>query len=255
MIRSLFERKRSRDSEAAFVLEGAHPILALLRNRSPALSLVVLSPAFISKQPADVIEIFRAAQVPVYELGDARFARLSNLESSQGIMAVVRKPVWSEEAILGRARVFGLFGEHLQDPSNVGALIRLAGALGLDAMWLTSDSADIYGPKVVRATAGAILSFPIFCCEGPQLFSERRCAVYAAVASSTGSVPIRAIQSIPSRTIVAVGNESRGLTMTTRDLAASAFHIPIEKPIESLNVATAAAISLFYLGGLPRHDS
>lgn len=255
MIRSLLERKRSRDSEASFILEGAHPVIGLLRNQSPAISLVLLSPAFVSKQPADVMELFRAAPVPVYELGDARFARLSSLESSQGIMAVVRKPVWSEETILGRARLLGLFGEHLQDPTNVGALIRLAGALGLDAMWLTKDSADIYGPKVVRATAGTILSFPIFSCEEPQLFVERRCAVYAAVASSNGSVPIRTIQSIPSRTIVAVGNESRGLTGTTRDLAATSFHIPVEKSVESLNVATAAAISLFYLSGLPRYDS
>jgi TrmH family RNA methyltransferase len=188
----------------------------------------------------------------VYELNDASFDRLSDVESAQGIMAVVKKPVWSERAIFHQPEVFGLYGEHVQDPGNVGTLIRLGVALGLSALWLTRDSADIFNPKVVRATAGAVLSLPIFHCLGSDHFNQHQCAVLASEAPASKSMPIRQIHSIPARSIVAVGNESRGLAKRTLDSAAVRFHIPLQGNIDSLNVAVAAGMALFHFSGLPR---
>jgi RNA methyltransferase, TrmH family len=255
LIKALLEQKRTRDHEQAFVIEGARLVIELLRKQSPALTLIALSRGFILKQSRDVERLLLHSHAPVCELEDMLFERLSHVESSQGILAVVRKPLWAERAIWDQPHVFGLFGDQLQDPSNVGTLIRIAAALGVDGLWLTRDSADVFNPKIVRATAGAVLSLPIFHCLDPQLFSQHQCALLAARTSPSGSVPIRDIRSIPARAVVAVGNESRGLAKATLDTAALHFHIPIKKEVESLNVATAAAISLFYLRGLPREPS
>ena len=255
LIKALLERKRTRDHEQAFVIEGARLVVELLRKQSPALTLIALSRGFILKQSRDVERLLVHSHAPVWELEDTLFERLSHVESSQGILAVVRKPLWAERAIWDQPHIFGLFGDQLQDPGNVGTLIRIAAALGVDALWLTRDSADVFNPKIVRATAGAVLSLPIFHCLDPQLFSQHQCALLAARSSPSGSVPIRDIRSIPARAVVAVGNESRGLAKATLDTAALHFHIPIQKEVESLNVATAAAISLFYLSGLPREPS
>lgn len=252
LVRNLLDRKRTRDQEQAFVIESVRPITELLRKQSPAVVLLVVSRAFLLKEPPEVISLLRRSYAPVYELDDALFDRLSDVESARGILAIVRKPLWAERAILDQPCVLGLFGEQLQDPANVGTLIRTATAFGVDALWLTPDSTDVFGPKIVRATAGAVLSLPIFHCVGPELFLQQQCAVLAAETSSSKSVPIRQIHTIPARAVVAVGNESRGLAKATLDMATVRFHIPIQKEVESLNVAAAAAISLFYLSELPR---
>lgn len=248
----MLERKWTRDHEQAFVVEGARPVTELLRKQSPALTLIVLSLGFLLKQSGDVAHLLRHSHAPVYELDAHLFERLSDVESTQGILAIVQKPRWIERTIFDQPHVFGLFGDQVQDPGNVGTLIRIAAALGVDALWLTRDSADVFSPKIVRATAGAVLGLPIFQCIGPRTFVEHQCALLAAETSSSGSTPIRDIRSIPARAVVAVGNESRGLGKAALDMAALRFHIPIQKDVESLNVAAAAAISLFYLSGLPR---
>lgn len=252
LIKGLLERKRARDQEQAFVIEGACPIVELLRQQSPALALIALSRRFAEKQPSDVLRLLLHSHAPVYELDDHLFERLSDVESTQGILAVVRKPLWSERAIWDQPDVFGLFGDQIQDPGNVGTLIRIAAAFGVSALWLTRGSADVFSPKIIRATAGAVLRLPIFHCLGPEVFPEHECTLLAAATSSSGAISLRDIRSIPRRAILAVGNESRGLAKATLDAAALRFHIPIEKEVESLNVAAAAAISLFVLSGLPR---
>src|SRR5262245_42909713 len=100
--------------------------------------------------------------IPSFRCLDRTFSALSDVESPQGILAVVRQPQWNQEELFGQPRIFGLYGEQLQDPANVGAIIRTAAALNIDAVWLTPESADVYNPKVVRATSGALLSLPIF---------------------------------------------------------------------------------------------
>ena len=74
----------------------------------------------------------------------------------------MRQPVWDEAAIFWQPMILGIFGEQLQDPVNVGAIIRTAAALNVCALWLTPESADIYHPKVVRSMSGALLAVPIF---------------------------------------------------------------------------------------------
>jgi TrmH family RNA methyltransferase len=252
LIKGLLERKRTRDQEQAFVIEGTSPVIELLRQQSPGLVLIALSRRFVEKQPRDLLRLFLSSHAPVYELDDYLFERLSDVESTQGILAVVRRPVWAERAIWNQPNVFGLFGDQIQDPGNVGTLIRIAAAFGVSALWLTRDSADVFSPKIIRATAGAVLRLPIFHCLGPEVFSEHACTLLAAETSSSRSISLRDIRSIPRRAVLAVGNESRGLAKATFDAATVRFHIPIEKEVESLNVAAAAAISLFYLSGLPR---
>jgi TrmH family RNA methyltransferase len=171
---------------------------------------------------------------------------LSTLESPQGILAVVRQPRWNEEILLEQPRLLGLYGEQLQDPANVGTIIRTAAALNIDALWLTPESADIYNPKVVRASAGAVLSLPIFVTEDVVHLTRMGIAVFAAEAAGRRAVSMDTIRTIPKRLILAIGNESRGLSALTIEQAACRFTIPLSRHIESLNVAATAAIALHY---------
>ena len=175
------------------------------------------------------------------------FSALSTLDSPQGILAVVRQPHWNEKRLLEQPKLLGMYGEHLQDPTNVGTIIRTAAALNIDALWLTPESADIYNPKVVRASAGAVLSLPIFVAEDVVSLTRKGMVLFAAEAGGGEAVSMETIRTVPKRLVVAVGNESRGLSAHTLKLADCRFTIPLSRHIESLNVAATAAIALHYL--------
>ncbi|MGH7205343.1 MAG: TrmH family RNA methyltransferase [Nitrospiraceae bacterium] len=250
LIRDLLRHKRTREVERAFVLEGAKPILELLRSKSPALLAVVATSTFLEKNRQAFGHALDQTRAAVYTCRDTTFEKLSDVSTSQGILAIVRQPEWDQEAILRRPRVFGIYGECLQDPANVGGIIRTALAFQADALWLSLDSADVFNPKVVRATAGALLMLPVFPLTDLGLFARHHCALVAAEPPRKGGRRIRAITSLPSRTILALGNESRGLSEATLKQAAFRFHIPVNPAINSLNVAASAAIALFYFSGL-----
>lgn len=254
LIRDLLRHKRTRDDEHAFVIEGAKPIFELLRGQSPALLAVVATPTFLEKSQQTMRSVLEETRAAVYTCRDTTFEKLSDVSTSQGILAIVRQPTWDQEAILRRPRVFGIYGECLQDPANVGAIIRTTLAFQADALWLSPDSADAFNPKVVRATAGALLMLPVLPLTDLSLFAQHRCTLVAAEPPSKGGPGIRAITSLPSRAILALGNESRGLSEATLKQATFRFHIPVNPAINSLNVAASAAIALFYLSGLPREE-
>lgn len=254
LIRDMLRHKRTREADRAFVIEGAKPIFELLRSKSAAMLAVVVTPTFLEKSPQAMRSVLEQTRAVVYTCHDTSFEKLSDVSTSQGVLAIVRQPEWDQEVILRRPRVFGIYGECLQDPANVGGIIRTALAFHADALWLSPDSADVFNPKVVRATAGALLKLPVFPLTDIGLFARHRCALVAAELPGKSGRGIRSIISLPSRAILALGNESRGLSEATLKQAAFRFHIPVNQAIDSLNVAASAAIALFYFSALPRRS-
>jgi len=253
-IRQLLRDKKTRSTEGAFVLEGAKSCRDLIHQSPQSILSLIVSPRFLSVET----ELDRMARTTLpasqFLCPDADFDKLTDVEMPQGILAVVRQPRWDEAHVFKQSRVLGLYGDRLQDPANVGAIIRTAAALNLSGVWLSADSADHFSPKVVRATAGTILSLPVFPACDFQAFSSCGCEIYAAVLASPDQVPIRRIRTIPSRLMVAVGNEGAGLAPDIVKASRVRFSIPLAEGVESLNVAATAAISAFYFSGL-RLDS
>lgn len=253
-IRQLLRDKKTRSSEGAFVLEGTKSCLDLIHQSPQSILSLIVSPRFLCVETE--ADRRARAKLPARQFlcPDADFDKLTDVEMPQGILAVVRQPRWDEAHVLRQSRVLGLYGDRLQDPANVGAIIRTAAALNLSGVWLSADSADHFSPKVVRATAGTILSLPVFPAWDFQVFSSYGCEIYSAVLASADRVPIRRIRTIPTRLMVAVGNEGAGLTPDIVKASRVRFFIPLAEGVESLNVAATAAISSFYFSGL-RLDS
>ena len=249
-IRGLLRDKRVRNAEGAFVIEGAKPVYDTLFDHPSLVQNLVLDADYERRESPQQRLLRQSVNVPSFRCPSRTFSAQSNLDSPPGILAVVRQPRWDEDMFLGQPRLFGLYGEHLQDPANVGAIIRTAAALNIDALWLTPESADIYHPKVVRASAGAVLSLPIFVSQDVARLTGKGIALFAAEAAGGEAVHMDTIRTVPKRLIVAVGNESRGLSPHMVKQAACRFTIPLSRHIESLNVAATAAITLHYFGEL-----
>ncbi|HEX5549435.1 MAG TPA: RNA methyltransferase [Nitrospira sp.] len=253
-IRELLRDKRARNAQGAFIIEGAKPVCDVLSHYPASVQSLVLAAEYERRESHQQRVLRESLNIPSFRSSSRIFSAFSNLESPQGILAVVKQPRWNQEMLLGQSRLFGLYGEQLQDPANVGAIIRTAAALNIDALWLTPESADIYNPKVVRASAGAVLSLPIFIVEDVASLTRKGVVLFAAEAAEGHAVNMETIRTIPKRMIVAVGNESRGLSLHTIKQAACRFTIPLSRHIESLNVAATAAIALHYLRRLDTED-
>jgi TrmH family RNA methyltransferase len=235
-IRELFRDKRVRQAEGAFIIEGAKPVHDVLINYPTFVQTLVVTEDYLQREGHQERLVRESVNVPTFRCLNRAFSALSALETPQGILAVLHQPRWDEDHVFAQARLLGLYGEKLQDPTNVGAIIRTAAAFDANALWLTTESADVYNPKVVRATAGALLSLPVFIAHDVSRFSQR----------------METIREVPMRLVIALGNESRGLSAHTIKEATRRFTIPLNPRIESLNVAATAAIALHFFGGLSR---
>ena len=153
--------------------------------------------------------------------------------------------------LFAQARVFGIYGDRVRDPANLGAIIRTAAAMRLSGVWLSADSVDHFSPKVVRAAAGTVLTLPVFHISDIQSLLAQQCEIYAAVLPSAETIPIRSIITISRRMVIAVGNEGMGLSADVIKASRVKFSIPLAQHVESLNVAATVAISTFYFGALP----
>ncbi|MDE3226493.1 MAG: RNA methyltransferase, partial [Nitrospirota bacterium] len=125
----------------------------------------------------------------------------------------------------------------------------------LDALWLSADSADVFNPKVVRATAGGILKLPVLYIKDVAELTGQGCALLASVPAGKASRPITDLTNLPERAVLVFGNESRGLSDATLQRATVRFHIPVSQAIESLNVAASVAIAAFYFRMLSQRVS
>ena len=253
-IRELLLDRRVRAQDGAFVVEGAHPVRDLLTRYPDQILTIVTANGYLPKEATGDRQVRLTSLAQQYSCSDIQFSKLSDLDAPPGILAVVRQPTWDEGGILRRPTILGIFGEKVQDPANVGAIIRTAAALNASALWLTPESADVYHPKVVRATSGALLALPTFLANDVSELIGRGCQIFAAEVAGEGIVMIDTIHQVPRKLVLAVGNESRGLSLQIRKQAATRFTIPLARNVESLNVAATVAIGLFYFSRLAKAE-
>jgi TrmH family RNA methyltransferase len=251
-IRELFLDRRVRAQDGAFVVEGAHAVRDLLTRYPEQILTIVTAHGYLPKEGQGDRLVRLTSSTQQYSCTDLQFSKLSDLDAPQGILAVVRQPTWDEGEVLRQPTLLGIFGEQLQDPANVGAIVRTAAALNASALWLTPESADIYNPKVVRATCGVLLAMPIFASKDVSGLIRQGCRIFAAEVKGDGTVPIDKIHQVPQKLVFAVGNESRGLSAQIRRQATIRFTIPLSRAAESLNVAATVAIAMFYFSRLPK---
>ena len=135
----------------------------------------------------------------------------------------------------------------VSDPGNVGTIIRTAAGLGIDLVVLSNDSVDLYNPKVVRSTQGALFSMKILKCDIKKLILDiKKIGIKVFGTALDGSIELKKV-SKPDKFAIVLGNEAQGVKEEVLDLCDSKVKIDITDKVESLNVASAGAIVMHYL--------
>lgn len=234
LVASKAERKRAGLS----ILEGPHLVAAFLDSGRTLDSMIVSQSAAGDAQVAKLVVRAGAAEVTV--VADGVFDSISTVEEPFGIMAAAPTP--AGEPVPPDAALCLLL-EDIQDPGNVGTLIRSAAAAGAGHVLLSPTCAFAWSPKVLRAGQGAHFALNIV--EGADLvaFVESYQGISVALASR-GSKALQALDLTGPAAIV-VGNEGAGLSQVLLGAASARAAIPMPGRIESLNAAVAGSIALF----------
>ena len=188
----------------------------------------------------------RAKGVFVEEVGPHEFASAAETESPQGVIAIAESP---ERSLEGFARDWTgvlVVLDGVQDPGNVGTILRTAAALGAVATVALPGTVDLWNAKVVRSGMGAHFTHPAFSCTWTELdtFRSRHAVTLLAAEASGESI---AGVSRAARAALVVGNEGAGLSSEARARADRVVALPLAGGIESLNVAVATGILLYLL--------
>ena len=248
--------KKSRDKEGLFLIEGEKLVLEAADRALPVEHI------FVAETKKDVIlprlakrytaEMYR--DLPIYLLSDDCFSKISSEKAPQGVIAVIKHLdffrrmtiIYDEDILFLRdRRVIMLYA--MQDPGNLGAVIRSAVAFGAECILLSEECADLYNSKTIRAAMGSLFHIRTYVLSDfvgtiKALQSAGRRVLAAELRE--GAVSLSDIQ-LTSRDCVLIGNEGHGIPESLSKICDASVYLPISPGAESLNAAVAAGIFMW----------
>ena len=238
-------RRKAREEKGIFVAEGVRAVEELLRSPL-AVRGVLVAPQLDGAQRGAALRASLATRdVEVAEVSEREFASAADTESPQGVLAIADIPPRAFPVPVPGATMRVVVLDGVQDPGNVGAIVRTAAALGAVATVALPGTVDLWNAKVVRSAMGAQFHHPAFAASLDELVAWLGAHdVPMWGADHRGDVLARD-ESRPARVALAMGNEGAGLTAATRAACARLVAIPISGAVESLNVAVATGILLY----------
>ena len=236
--------RSGREKNGAFVVEGVRAVEEALAAR--VVQAVLVDDSQVDK-PSVVALLRRAIEQAVESavVETKLFEGLVGTQTPQGILAIVKDISCSLHDTLKENPKFLVVSDGLQDPGNLGTLVRLADAVGADAFVATKGSVDMFNPKVVRASMGSLFHLRILQdIEGGQLASQLKEQGYSIVAADVHGEVDHFDYSFGLPIAVVFGNEGAGLSPEWKEYA-DLVRIPMPGQAESLNVGVAAGVLLY----------
>ena len=233
-VKKLRDDRRQRRREGCFLCDGVKLLEEAVKWHAPIETVILSDSLADTPVPSGI----RTVVVP-----EELMRSVSPMEAPQGVLFLVKAPESTPPERLPGSRYLVLDG--LQDPGNVGTILRTADAFGCDGLLLTNHCADPTNPKAVRATMGAIFRTPVWEVEAEALLPllERSGLTLAATALREDTIPLP--DADLSRAAIIIGNEGKGVSPALLDRCAATLKIPMEAKCESLNAAAAAAVVLW----------
>lgn len=243
-LRALSDAKH-RKKERAFLIEGVKMVEEALRDRL-RVRMVVAAPSLTRHHGKGIIRLADAAGADMLWISERLMDQLAESRTPQPVMAVVELREHSEEALLSLPAKLIVLCHQVQDPGNLGTIIRTAEAAGASGLALSPNTADPHNAKAVRASMGSILRVPVVRTgEAPLFLRKCRERGYQIVALTTGGERTHFDLDLRTPTVVIVGQEGTGLPDDLLKDADLRVRIPLAETIDSLNVATATAVVLY----------
>lgn len=240
-VKKLVKSSKERYEQGVYIVEGIRMFREIPDTDIVA---VYVSESFYANN-TDLVD---SCGVEACVVSDKVFNGISDTGTPQGIMALVKMNKWSLEDVLGEGKhsyddkTFVIIAERLQDPGNLGTIMRTAEAAGATGIILSSDSVDVYNPKVVRSTMGSIFRVPVYVSEDLAIdidkIKEKGVTIYGAHLKGQDFYE----KDFKKACGFLVGNEGKGLSDEISSKSDDLIKIPMKGKVESLNAATSVAV-------------
>ena len=236
---SITEKAKERRKEQAFVVEGGK---MFEEADEKYIREVYVSESYIEKNGISE----KLQRVGFETVSDEVFKKISDTKAPQGILCVMNQYKYALEDLLNKDNPVLVLLEDIQDPGNLGTILRTGEGAGIDGVIMTKDTVDIYNPKTIRATMGSIYRMPFLYVDSLQevigKLQEKGISVYAAHLKGNEYYDNFDFK---KGTAFLIGNEGNGLKKETGDLADAYLKIPMEGKVESLNAAIATSLLMY----------
>jgi len=244
LIKNLLEKRRARKKEGLFVVEGPH----LVQEAAANIKFVLYA------ENLPLVKKLESQNIQCFKISKKEFAEISEVETPQWILAVVKMVTPSVQAMLGHLPLgkgenenqLFVFCHEVQDPGNLGTIIRTADAAGASGVILSKGTVDLYNSKTIRATMGSLFHLPIVEVDDVlETLAQLKKKGLKTVATSLSADKNYFEIDYKGGVAVMVGNEGAGLPDEVVKLCDEAVKIPIPGKAESLNVAVSTAVVLY----------
>ncbi|MED3661981.1 RNA methyltransferase [Ureibacillus sp. FSL K6-8385] len=234
--KKLVTSRKERDKTGEYIVEGFHLVEEALKNKDQVIHLIIREGTALPRQwPLDDVALVEVTEKVAKEIAET--------ETSQGVFAHCKQTVFTGADQAKWTKL--LLIDSVQDPGNIGTMIRTADAAGIDAVVLGKGCADAYNPKTLRSAQGSHFHLPVIrgdLSEWIGILKQREIPVYGTALEN--AVDYREVEK-PERFALLVGNEGSGVQKELLEKTDQNVIIPILGQAESLNVAVAAGILLY----------
>ena len=239
------KQKKYREEQNRFFIEGLRFVEEGLNEKADIAAIIQSNTFFESELGKKFNEKNSNPDFPVYIITDKLFLEICETENPQGISAVVGIKSYTIEEIIKKGK-FILILENIQDPGNLGTIIRTADASGVAGIIISKGCVDPYNAKVLRSTMGSIFHVSISCSEDIILtLKELKSMGYKIYATHLKAEQSYFEVDYNGNIAVVIGNEAKGVSETVTDFADFLVKIPMPGKAESLNAAVAAGLLMY----------
>lgn len=241
------KQKKYRDELGCFFVEGIRLAEEVIKSDWHIESCFYTQEALKNPRVQLLLDTLRNKNRVSNQVTEEIFRKISDTEEPQGILLVLRKKIFSLHDVIQKTKnPLIIVLDEIQDPGNMGTIVRTAAAVGCSGVFLTKGCTDVFGTKTVRATMGALFRVPIvqglLKREIISTFQEAKISIFS---TSLDASELYFNVDFKKRVAIVFGNEGNGVSPEFLAAATARIHIPIQDKVESLNVASSAAVIMY----------
>ncbi|GAB6138270.1 TrmH family RNA methyltransferase [Halanaerobaculum tunisiense] len=244
-LRSLY-RKKYRRQEKKFVLEGVRIIEEAIKEQIEIGQVFYSDYLLRNQRGEELLHKLKQVSQHTFQITDDLLQQVADTTSPQGILAIVQQRDYQLNDILAGNKQFFVIADQVQDPGNLGTIIRTADAAGASGVITTKGTVSLYNQKVIRATMGALFRFPVYRTEDiMKLKRELQASGVQLVVGDVEAEMSHFAVDYTQPTAIVAGNEGQGPRQEFITGADKLVKIPLAEAAESLNVAMATGVMLY----------
>lgn len=244
----LLRQRKERDESGLFLVEGIRHVGDAVQSQAQVEYLCYAPDLLDSSFALQLVHQLEGQGVPCLAVTGETFEGLADKENPQGILAVVRQPVFLLENLGGHNFPWAVALVAPQDPGNIGTILRTIDAVGASGLLLLENSADPYHPSAVRASMGALFWYPVVRTSFDSFLTWARQESYHLYGTSAhGSQDYRQSRPFQQPCILLMGSERQGLSAEQAAACEGLLRMPMRGKVTSLNLAVATGVMLYHM--------